>query len=119
MKTASKHKKHKKELQPLYVYIKETEKNRRKDYEQFLEHASEKLAIPKDVIAGQAIISMTGNHSVRVSNYRAIEEYSTEEIKLSVGKKSLVINGSHLLIEYFRKEEIKIVGNISNVSFIK
>jgi len=119
VKTSSKHKKHKKELQPLYVYIKETEKNRRKGYEQFLEHASECLSIPKDVIAGQAMISMTGNHGVRVCNYRNIEEYSTENIKLSLGKKSLMISGSQLLIETLRKDEIKIVGNISNVSFVK
>lgn len=119
MKTLSKHKKHKKELQPLYVYIKETEKKRQKNYEQFLEHASESLSIPKDVVAGQAMISLSGNHCVRVCNYRAIEEYSTESIKLSLGKKSLVIIGSHLLIEYFRKDEIKIVGNISNISFVK
>ncbi len=117
MKTVSKHKKHKKELQSLYVYMKETEKNRRKDYEQFLEHASEHLAIPKDVIAGQAMISMTGNHCLRICNYRTIEEYSTELIKLSLGKKSLVVAGSHLIIEILRKDEIKIVGNISNVSF--
>lgn len=119
VKAASKHKKHKKELQPFYVYIKETEKHRRKDYEQFLEHASEQLSIPKDIIAGQAMISMTGNHCIRVCNYRAIEEYSTEQIKLSLGKKSLVITGSHLLIEYFRKDEIKIVGNIMNISFLQ
>lgn len=119
VKVSSKHKKQKKELQPLYVYIKETEKNRRKEYEQFIEHASEQLSIPKDVIAGQAIISMTGNHCVRVCNYRAIEEYSTEKVKLSLGKKSLIIDGGQLLIEYFRKDEIKIVGNISNVSFIR
>lgn len=118
VKASLKHKKHKKELQPLYVYIKETEKNRRKDYEQFLEHASESLSIPKDVIAGQAMISMTGNHCVRVCNYRNIEEYSTEAVKLSLGKQSLVIIGSRLFIEYFRKDEIKIVGNISNVSFV-
>lgn len=116
-KTPSKHNKHKKELNPLYSYIKETEKNRRKEYEIFLEHASETLSIPKDVIAGQAMISMTGNHLLRISNYRSVEEYSTELIKLSLGKKSLVINGNHLLIEILRKDEIKIVGNISNVSF--
>ncbi len=117
LKNTSKHKKNKKELQPLYVYIKETELNRKKDYEQFLERISGQLSIPKDIIAGQAMISMTGNHCLRVCNYRGIEEYSTETIKLSLGKKSLVIIGSHLLIEYFRKDEIKIVGNILNVSF--
>ena len=117
MKTPSKHKRNKKELNPLYVYIKETEKNRQKEYEKFLEHASESLSIPKDVIAGQAVISMMGNHSIRISNYRNIEEYSAESIKLSLGKKSLLISGSHLFIEYFRKDEIKIVGNILNISF--
>lgn len=119
VRTISKHKKHKKELQPLYLYIKETEQNRRKEYEQFLEHTSEQLSIPKDIIAGQAMISMTGNHCVRVGNYRSIEAYSTEEIKLSLGKKSIIIIGTHLLIEYFRKDEIKIVGNISNISFVR
>ena len=118
MKTPSKHKKHKKELTPLYLYIKETEKNRQKDYEYFMEHASECLAIPKDVIAGQPMISMVGNHSIRISNYRMIEEYSTEQVKLSIGRKSLIVNGSHLLIEILRKDEIKIVGNILNISFL-
>ena len=117
VRTPSKHKKNKKELAPLHKYIKETEKNRRKDYEHFLERASEHLSIPKDVIAGQAMISMTGNHNLRVVNYRSIETYSTELVKLSLGRKSLVINGSRLIIEYFRKDEIKIVGNILNISF--
>ena len=114
-----KHKKYKKELQPLQTYIKETEKNRKREYEYFLERASEQLSIPKDVIAGQAMISMTGNHVIRVCNYQVIEEYSTEQIRLSIGKRSLLISGSHLLIELLRKDEIKIVGNISNISFMK
>ena len=118
-KSPSKHKKNKKELQPLYLYMKETEKNRLKEYDYFLEHTSEMLSIPGDVLTGQAKISMIGNHGIRVSNYRGVEEYSTETVKLALGKKSLLINGTHLLIEYFRKEEIKIVGNISNVSFVR
>lgn len=119
MKVSSKHKKHRKELQPLDIYIKETEKNRQKEYEQFLERVSEHLSIPKDVVAGQAMISMTGNHNLRVCNYRVIEEYSTEQIRLSLGKKSLLICGSHLLIELLRKDEIKIIGMISNISFVQ
>ena len=113
----SKHKSNKKELNPFYSYIKETEKCRKKDYEKFLEKASESLAIPKDVIAGQPMISLTGNHSIRVCNYRSVAEYTTEFIRLSFGKKNMEILGSHLLIESLRKEEIIIVGNISNISF--
>lgn len=117
VKTPSKHKKHKKELIPFYTYIKETEKNRKKEYEKFLEYASENLSIPKDVIAGQPMIYLTGNHSIRVCNYRSVAEYSTEYIRLIVGKKNLEICGNHLLIDSLRKDEIIIVGNILNISF--
>ena len=118
VKTPSKHKKNKKELNPFYTYIKETEKKRKKEYEKFLEHFSEGLSIPKDVLAGQPTISMTGNHSIRVCNYRSVSEYSTECICLLLGRKSLKIEGSKLLIETLRKEEIIIVGNIITISFV-
>ena len=117
MKASSKHKHNKKELNPLYLYIKETEKGRRKEHEKFLEQASESLCIPKDVIAGQSMIHITGNHKIRVCNYRSVAEYSTECIRLSLGKKYIVISGNKLLIESLRKEEILIVGNILNISF--
>lgn len=117
VKTPSKHKRNKKELNPLYSYIKVTEKGRKKEYEQFLEHASESLSIPKDVIAGQPMIQLNGNHSIRVVNYRSVEEYTTELIRLSLGKKHMEICGKQLLIESLRKEEIIIVGNILNISF--
>lgn len=116
MSVSSHHKKHKKELQPFYAYIRETENGRKKDYEHFLERISGSLSIPKDVIAGQPILCMTGHHGIRVSNYRAIEEYSTECVKLSAGRGHIVISGTHLLIEVLRKDEIKIVGNILNIS---
>ena len=117
VKTPSKHKRNKKELNPLYSYIKETEKGRKKDYEKFIEHASESLSIPKDVLAGQPMINLTGNHHIRVNNYRSVAEYSTEHIRLSIGKKNIEIYGNHLLIESLRKDEIIIAGNILNISF--
>lgn len=118
MRNVSRHKKHKKELQPFYTYIKETESSRKKDYEQFLERVSGNLSIPKDVIAGQSMLSMVGNHCIRVYNYGTIEEYSTEFVKLSSRRKYIIISGTHLLIEILRREEIKIAGNILNVSFV-
>lgn len=118
-RAVSKHKINKKELNPLYDYIRQTEKKRKNEYEKFLETTSENLMIPKDVIAGQPIISMIGNHGMRISNYRAIEEYSTEQVKLLLHKKTIIIQGEHLMIEYSRKDEIKIVGNIFNISFVR
>jgi len=117
VKTPSKHKHNKKELNPLFSYIKETEKGRKKEYEKFLEKVSETFSVPKDVFAGQPMIYLTGNHRIRVSNYHSVAEYSTEYISLSLGKKKLEIIGKQLLIESLRKEEIIIEGNILNISF--
>jgi len=117
LKKRSRHKANKKELQPLYVYMKETEKSRKKEYENFLEYASEHLCIPKDVIAGQAMISLIGNHKIRVCNYHSVKEYSTERVWLSLGKKDFFIMGSGLFIEVLRKDEIDISGNITDISF--
>ena len=117
VKTPSKHKRNKKELNPLYSYIKETDKVRKKEYEKFLEIASETLSVPKDVFAGQPMISLSGNHIIRVNNFHSVEAYSTEYISLSLGKKKLEISGKRLMIESLRKEEIVIEGNILNISF--
>ncbi len=118
-KVVSEHKKHKKELHPLYDYIRQTEKKRKSEYENFLETASENLSIPKDVIARQSMISMVGNHEITISNYHAIKEYSIQCIILLLHKKTIIIQGEHLMIEYSHKDEIKIVGNISNISFVR
>lgn len=113
----SKHKKNKKELAPLYMYMKQTDKKRKQEYNCFLETASECLSIPKDVIAGQPNLSMTGNHDIRISNYHSIEEYSINRIKIKCKKFTISIEGNQLLIEFLRQDEIKIIGIISNISF--
>ena len=117
VRISSNHKRNKKEINPLYLYIQETEKKRKKEYENFLEYASERLSFSKDIIAGQPMITMSGNHYIRVSNYRSVTKYSTECVILCLWKKNMNICGSRLFIESLRKEEIIIVGNITNIFF--
>ena len=118
-KTSSKHKKNKKELNPFYTYLKETERKRRKEYERFLEHGSESLGIPMDVIAGQPLIRMEGNHSMILLGMYKIGEYTQNQIILQVKQRNVVVYGESLQIQYFRKEEIKLTGNILNISFCR
>lgn len=116
-KYKSQHKRNKKELTPLYTYIKRTERNRRMEYERFLEFESEELQIPKELLAGQPSIRMSGNHSLVFAGNYQIEEYTINQIKLGLKKQSLLVQGEDLTISYFRKDEVKIVGNIQNLSF--
>ncbi len=118
MKKSPFHKQNKKELQPFYTYLRQTEKRRKQEYSRFSEALSESLQIPGDVLAGAASICMTGRHSIHVTNYKSIDEYTKEQIGLSLKGGKICITGRNLSIEYFRKEEIKISGLILSVSFL-
>ena len=113
------HKRNKKELKPLYRYLDATERKRKAEYRSFTEQLSEGTQMTGDIIAGQPLLSMTGNHSITISNYQSILEYSTEQIRISTKKCLVIIIGEKLCIRYFMKEEIKIVGNIFSVSYQK
>lgn len=114
-----KHKRNKKELKPLYRYINATERKRKTDYRSFTEQLSEGTHMTGDMIAGQPMLSMMGNHSITISNYQSILEYSTEQIRISTKKYPVTITGEKLCIRYSMKDEIKIAGNIFAVSYQK
>lgn len=114
-----KHKRNKKELKPLYRYINATERKRKTDYRSFTEQLSEGTHMTGDIIAGQPMLSMMGNHSITISNYQSILEYSTEQIRISTKKYPVTVTGEGLCIRYSMKDEIKIVGNIFAVSYQK
>ncbi len=118
-KKSSRHKKNKKELSPLYTYIKQTDRKRKQEQERFLEFESEKLGIPGEVFAGQPLIRMAGNHSMNFSGEYTLEEYSTERIVLRTRQKAVAIAGNKLSVRFFRKDEIKIIGNIQTISFYR
>lgn len=113
------HKRNKKELKPLYRYLNHTERKRRADYQSFMEQLSEGTQMTGDIIAGQPLITIVGRHSIKISNYQSILEYSTEQIRISTKKYPVTIRGETLCIEYFMKDEIKIVGNILGVLYQK
>lgn len=116
-KVRSKHKKNKKALTPFYTYLKETERRRKQEYEDYLEFESEYLGISPDVLAGESQIQISGTHSVFFFGTYTMERYKREQIILQTKRKKIIISGEHLKIEYFRKDEIKIVGKIGGLSF--
>ena len=84
-----------------------------------MEHESEVLGIPTDVIAGQPLIQMNGNRSVLLLGVYQMGEYTQNRIVLQLKHKNIIVMGERLNIQYFRKDEIKINGNIQNISFCR
>ena len=73
--------------------------------------------LPKDVLAGAAIISMTGNTEILIENFKNIIKYQPDILILQCKKNQIQITGKNLGIELYTNEEIKIKGYITEIKF--
>ena len=56
------------------------------------------LKLPKDMLLGASILTMTGNHELWVENYKGIIEYTRESIILQAKTGQISICGCGLVI---------------------
>ena len=77
----------------------------------------ESLELPKDIMYGAVIITVTGKSEALIENYKGIIEYTSEKIRLQTKSCLVVIKGKHLLIEYYTNEEMKITGMIREILY--
>lgn len=77
----------------------------------------ESLKLPKDMMLGAFMLSMTGNREAFIENYRGIIEYTDTCILLQTKNGQVRFEGSGLMIEYYTNEDMKITGCIAGVIF--
>ena len=75
------------------------------------------LKLPKDMMMGAFMLSMTGNKEAFIENYKGIIEYTDTCIMLQTKSGQVRFEGSGLVIEYYTNEDMKITGSISGVIF--
>lgn len=74
--------------------------------------------LPKDVILGASIISITGNRDLLIENFKNIIKFQPELLIVQCKKYQIYITGKNLIIEIYTKEELKVVGEISEIKFL-
>ena len=77
----------------------------------------ESLELPKDLMYGAVLVSITGRQEILIENYRGILEYTKNHISLQTKTCRLVIRGKDLNINYYTNEEMKITGRIESVFY--
>ncbi len=82
------------------------------------EQLADTLKLPKDMLLGASILTVTGSHEVWVENYRGIMEYTQESIVLQTKTGRISICGCGLVIDYYTNEDMKIIGNIQCISYL-
>lgn len=81
------------------------------------EELVESLELPKDLMYGAVLVTITGRQEMLVENYRGILEYNQTHISLQTKTCRLVIHGKNLHISYYTNEEMKITGMIDSVLY--
>lgn len=82
-----------------------------------MEAVSEKLNLPKDLLLGAAIVTLTGQNEAYIENHRGIIEYTDKLLKIQTKTCKILITGTALTIKYYTNEEIKLNGQISEVKY--
>ena len=85
--------------------------------EQIREKLASAASMPKDVVLGASIITITGITEVCVENYRGIIEYTDCLVRLQTKDGQLRLTGKRLNIEYYTNDEMKITGIIEGLVF--
>lgn len=76
------------------------------------------LSLPRDVVFGDFIITLTGNREVFIENYKGILSYDDKHISVQGNHVVLRICGTGLAIDYYSLEAMKVLGNIERLEYV-
>lgn len=89
----------------------------RKKLKSVKENMVETLELPKDLVYGASIVTITGRREVLIENYKGILEYTEDYIKIQTKNAKLTVCGKQLSIEYYTNEDMKVVGFIKSIEY--
>ncbi len=87
--------------------------------EEMLCNISDAMALPKDLLLGDVILTLTGNRELSMENFQGMVEYRTDYIKVKGKNGRILIQGENLLLCRYTEDEMKIKGKILQISFEK
>lgn len=90
---------------------------RKNSQKQIREKMIHNLELPKDLMLGVPIVTMTGRREVLIENYKGILNLETSFIKVQTKNGVIFISGTQLSVEYYTNEEMKITGLIESVQY--
>ena len=80
-------------------------------------HITDISGMPKDVILGVPLVTVIGQSEICVENYRGILEYTDRLIRIQTKQGKIHIVGTHLQIEYYTNDEMKVIGHFDMLEF--
>lgn len=89
------------------------------DHDRLKEKLASATSMPKDVVLGASVVTISGNNEVCIENYRGIIEYTDVLIRVQTKGCQIRLVGRNLQIEYYTNDEMKISGRICSLEYCK
>ena len=93
--------------------------NHKHDIEIIKNQITSNAELPKDVVLGVPIITITGKQELLIENHRGIIEYTDLLIRVQTKNGQVRITGNQLRIIYYTNDELKISGQIVCAEYVK
>lgn len=78
---------------------------------------AEASEMPKDVLLGMPVITLTGQLELNLENYRGILEYTECLIRIKTKIGQIKIKGKKLQVAYYTNDEMKVTGKIESIEY--
>ena len=75
--------------------------------------------LPKDVVMGIPMLTMMGQMELNIENYRGIIEYTDLLVRIQTKDGQIKVTGSHLKVDYYTNDEMKVTGYITAIEYVK
>lgn len=76
------------------------------------------LSLPRDVVFGDFIVTLTGDCEAYIENYRGIVSYDEEMISIQGNHVVLNIYGCALMVDFYSQEAMKVKGKIKRLEYV-
>lgn len=74
--------------------------------------------IPKELLLSLPVLRVSGRQEISLENYRGIQEYTPERIRVNTKSGQILLTGRRLSIDYYTDTEMKITGLVSRIEYI-
>ena len=101
----------------IYGYMRKNSRTSAGSQISLRERIVDNLELPKDLMLGAAIVTVTGRGEAVISNYKGILEYEDSFIRVQTKTCRIRITGVRLAIDYYTNEEMKITGSIDTIEY--
>lgn len=78
----------------------------------------ESLELPKDILLGLPLLSLTGNLELAVENHRGLLVYNSNEISIRTKSMRINMTGKNLSVYEYGKDLLVIRGRINHIWFV-